>query len=239
MILDDVDGVTVAGIIFDAGAYSDNLMVVGETDSNNDHSANPTLLADLFFRIGGVHGGVASTDVALEINSDDVIGDHFWIWRADHGDGVGWDLNKARNGLVVNGIDLALQNARGKLGGQEGHLGARFGDRLRFFVGDLLVRFREYFFSLAPGVPDDGGGLFGSLYLTVADNSAAFFLIRLHVLLVDLLQLSCFRQLCFGVFQLIVDTRGTGRQKLLDRLEQNNPEQDKEDEDVDDVDQDI
>ncbi len=29
--------------------------------------------------------------------------DHTWIWRADHGSGVGWDLNSSRNGLVVNG----------------------------------------------------------------------------------------------------------------------------------------
>ena len=108
MIVDDVDGVTIAGIIFDAGDYSDNLLLVGEKGSNNDHSANPTLLADLFFRVGGVHGGVATTDVALEINSDDMIGDHFWIWRADHGDGVAWDLNKSSNGLVVNGDDMTM-----------------------------------------------------------------------------------------------------------------------------------
>ncbi len=108
MIIEDVDGVTAAGIIFDAGEYSDNLLVVGRENSNKDHSAAPTLLADLFFRIGGVHGGVASADVALVINSDDVIGDHFWIWRADHGDGVAWDLNKARHGLVVNGDDMTM-----------------------------------------------------------------------------------------------------------------------------------
>jgi hypothetical protein len=39
----------------------------------------------------------------LEINSSDVIGDHFWIWRADHGQVVGWFKNTAKNGLVVNG----------------------------------------------------------------------------------------------------------------------------------------
>jgi Fibronectin type 3 domain-containing protein len=108
MVVDNVDGVTVAGIIFDAGSYSDHLLVVGKNNDCKDHSKNPTLLADLFFRVGGVHGGVASSDIALEINSNDVIGDHFWIWRADHGDGVAWDLNKARNGLVVNGDDVTI-----------------------------------------------------------------------------------------------------------------------------------
>lgn len=108
MIIDDVDGVTVAGIIFDAGAYSKQLLLVGPKNSSSDHSANPTLLADLFFRIGGTTGDVATADVALVINSDDVIGDHFWIWRADHGAGVGWDLNKAKNGLIVNGDDMTM-----------------------------------------------------------------------------------------------------------------------------------
>lgn len=109
MTVDDVDGITIAGIIFDAGVYSDHLLFVGKKGNNHkDHSANPTLLSDLFFRVGGVYGGVASADVALEINSDDVIGDHFWIWRADHGDGVAWDLNKASNGLIVNGDDMTM-----------------------------------------------------------------------------------------------------------------------------------
>lgn len=42
------------------------------------------------------------------INSNDVIGDNFWVWRADHGDGVAWDLNKTKNGIVVNGDDVTI-----------------------------------------------------------------------------------------------------------------------------------
>ncbi len=109
MIVKDVDGVTIAGIIFDtANGHTKRLLQVGEEGSNRDHSDNPTLLADLFFRVGGVYRGVASVDVALEIKSNDVIGDHFWIWRADHGDGVGWDLNTAKNGLLVNGDNVTV-----------------------------------------------------------------------------------------------------------------------------------
>lgn len=39
------------------------------------------------------------------LHSNDIIGDHFWIWRADHGvkGSVGWYINTAKNGLVVNG----------------------------------------------------------------------------------------------------------------------------------------
>lgn len=104
----DVDGVTLAGVILDADSSSKNMLVVGNEGSNKDHSSNPTILQDVFIRIGGVHGGVASTEEAMVINSNDVIGDHFWIWRADHGAGVGWNLNKAANGVVVNGDDVTL-----------------------------------------------------------------------------------------------------------------------------------
>ena len=104
----DVGGVSVAGVILDADSYSKNMIVVGEEGCNKDHSANPAVLQDLFVRIGGVHGGIASTEQAVVINSNHVIGDDFWIWRADHGDGVGWDLNRAKNGVAVNGDNVTL-----------------------------------------------------------------------------------------------------------------------------------
>ncbi|GLY95818.1 discoidin domain-containing protein [Actinoplanes sp. NBRC 103695] len=103
----DVDGVKVAGIMFDAGATnSPSLMEVGAPGSGADHSANPTSLHDVFFRIGGP--GVGKATNTLIINSDDVIGDHMWLWRADHGDGVGWNVNTADQGLVVNGDDVSM-----------------------------------------------------------------------------------------------------------------------------------
>jgi hypothetical protein len=55
----------------------------------------------VFFRVGGPHAGQA--DVALEVNSDNVILDDIWAWRADHGAGVGWSVNTADTGVVVNG----------------------------------------------------------------------------------------------------------------------------------------
>jgi hypothetical protein len=103
IIVGDVDGVTIASLLFDAHYNSRTLLQVGTKDNVNDHSANPTLLADLFFRVGGFESTNVNVDIALEINSSDVIGDHFWIWRADHGQGVGWFNNTAKNGLVVNG----------------------------------------------------------------------------------------------------------------------------------------
>lgn len=106
MKIADVDGVTVAGLIFDAGAHSKALLVVGQDGANKDHSANPTLLSDLFFRVGGTTSSLTKADDALIINSDDVIGDHFWIWRADHGAGVAWNGNTSKHGLIVNGDDV-------------------------------------------------------------------------------------------------------------------------------------
>ncbi len=110
MTVADVDGVKVAGVFFDAGEVeSPVLMEVGSPESTMDHAANPISLHDVFFRIGGARAGKAV--VSLRIHSDDVIGDHFWIWRADHADRggtVGWDINTAANGLVVEGDDVTI-----------------------------------------------------------------------------------------------------------------------------------
>ena len=58
----------------------------------------------MFFRVGGAGAGKAT--VALRVNSNDVLVDHTWIWRADHGTGVGWTVNTANNGFVVNGANV-------------------------------------------------------------------------------------------------------------------------------------
>ena len=107
MTIADVDGVIVAGLLFDAGTVnSPVLLEVGATGASADHAANPISLHDLIFRVGGAEAGKA--DVCMIVHSDDVVGDHFWIWRADHGAGVGWSENPSRNGLVVNGDDVTI-----------------------------------------------------------------------------------------------------------------------------------
>ena len=104
----DVDGVTIAGVILDAGSYSESMIEVGSAKDNIDRSANPTLLSDVFIRVGGTTDALTKADYGMIINSNDVIGDHFWIWRADHGAGVAWDGNESINGLIVNGDDVVL-----------------------------------------------------------------------------------------------------------------------------------
>ncbi|WP_456319413.1 RICIN domain-containing protein [Lentzea tibetensis] len=103
----DVDGVKVAGVLIDAApTNSPLLMQVGAPGSSQRHTANPTSLHDVFFRIGGADVGRATT--SLVVNSSDVIGDHMWLWRGDHSHGVGWDLNTADTGLVVNGTAVTM-----------------------------------------------------------------------------------------------------------------------------------
>ncbi|MFF5899696.1 discoidin domain-containing protein [Streptomyces argenteolus] len=101
----DVDGVKLAGLLVDAGPVNSSVLVqVGPAGSSADHSANPTSLQDVFVRVGGAGAGKATT--GMVVNSDDTLIDHTWLWRADHGDGVGWETNRSDYGLTVNGDDV-------------------------------------------------------------------------------------------------------------------------------------
>ena len=103
----DADGIEIAGLLFDAApSESPVLLEVGPDESRASHAKDPITLHDVFFRVGGA--GVGRTRVNLKINSNDTLVDHTWIWRADHGDGVGWKLNTSENGLVVNGNDVTI-----------------------------------------------------------------------------------------------------------------------------------
>jgi hypothetical protein len=59
-----------------------------------------------FFRIGGATVGKATT--SLVVNSDNVLLDNIWAWRADHGNPgtVGWEINTADTGVIVNGDNV-------------------------------------------------------------------------------------------------------------------------------------
>ncbi len=99
-------GIMLSGMIFDAGATNSlALLVVGNGHGGSDHDASdPTTLQDVFFRIGGAEPGRAT--VSLDVNSDNVILDDIWAWRADHGNGVGWTDNTADTGVVVIGNNV-------------------------------------------------------------------------------------------------------------------------------------
>ncbi len=108
----DVDGVQIAGLLIDAGPVNSPVLLQLGTRgaSRSSHHANPTAVDDVFVRIGGPTAGSATT--SIEVDSDDVILDDIWAWRADHGPDnppagalptFGWTANPAAHGLVVNG----------------------------------------------------------------------------------------------------------------------------------------
>ena len=105
MSVADVAGVKLGGLMFDAGPVnSPVLLQVGAPNAHKSNPANPTLLQDVFFRIGGATLGKATT--SLVVNSDNVLLDDIWAWRADHGNGVGWTANTADTGVIVNGDNV-------------------------------------------------------------------------------------------------------------------------------------
>jgi hypothetical protein len=107
MTIADVDGVKVGGILFEAGASnSPTLFQIGEPGSSTSHATDPLFVYDIFCRAGGSSLGTVTCMVT--INSHDVVGDNFWLWRADHGQGVGWNSNKNATGLIVNGENVTL-----------------------------------------------------------------------------------------------------------------------------------
>jgi len=105
----DVNGIRIGGLIFDAGTTNSSTLVqIGPSGSSASHSSDPTVLSDVFARIGGATVGKATQ--TLVVNSANVIGDDLWLWRADHGNSgtVGWSTNTAANGLIVNGANVTM-----------------------------------------------------------------------------------------------------------------------------------
>jgi hypothetical protein len=105
----DVAGVSIAGIMLDAGPVNSPILMqigTGRPGRTQTSAGSPTTLSDVFFRIGGPHAGNAT--VSLEVNSNNVLLDDIWAWRADHGtpDSFGWTTSTGRNGVVVNGNDV-------------------------------------------------------------------------------------------------------------------------------------
>lgn len=104
--------VTLAGILFDAGPEETATLLAvgtGKADESASESAQPkTLLADLFFRVGGAKEYPTDVACCVKLYQAHIIGDNFWVWRADHGSGVGWEKNRAANGIFVAGDDITI-----------------------------------------------------------------------------------------------------------------------------------
>ncbi|HSS92602.1 MAG TPA: adenylyl cyclase, partial [Candidatus Dormibacteraeota bacterium] len=106
MTVDSAKGMLLSGFLFDAGTTnSPVLLQMGDRHNRSTNDASdPSLLADVFFRIGGPAAGKATT--SLVVDSNNVILDDLWAWRADHGTGVGWNSNTADTGVIVNGANV-------------------------------------------------------------------------------------------------------------------------------------
>ncbi|WP_445385802.1 hypothetical protein ACT6NV_03075 [Robiginitalea sp. IMCC44478] len=107
LVTDDIPGIKLAGFMVDAGAgLSPTLIEIGTAGSDADYPDNPISLHDIYCRVGGA--GVGQAETTLTINSNYVIGDHFWLWRADHGIGTDWGEGQNKHGLVVNGDHVTI-----------------------------------------------------------------------------------------------------------------------------------
>ncbi|MGI5180336.1 adenylyl cyclase [Dactylosporangium sp. CA-152071] len=112
----DVPGIIVAGVTIDAGLKESKVLLrVGKEHGwGFSDPKNPTTLSDVYFRVGGPH--IGKTDTALEVNSDNVLIDHTWVWRGDHGvegftggvngDNQRWVTNTGRYGAIINGDNV-------------------------------------------------------------------------------------------------------------------------------------
>jgi len=109
---DDKDGIIIAGLLMDSSNSTTYQVRIGDEGANNNHATNPILLSDITCRVGGVQSKNVQLHTSMQINSNNVVGDHFWLWRADHGSQKGGDLrwtrDRCKNGLIVNGDDVTL-----------------------------------------------------------------------------------------------------------------------------------
>lgn len=106
IFVDGVGGVTIAGLILEAGPSESSCLLQVGADTRAAHAATPTFLFDITVRTGGAAAGSNTTGIV--INTPDVVCDQLWLWRADHGAGAGWDDNPTRHGIVVNGDNVTI-----------------------------------------------------------------------------------------------------------------------------------
>ncbi|WP_035650082.1 hypothetical protein [Flavobacterium sp. ASV13] len=109
---DDKDGIIIAGLLMDSFNSTTYQIRISNEGAKVDHSADPILLTDITCRVGGVQSKNVQIQASMQINSNNVVGDHFWLWRADHGSQKGgaarWTRDRCKNGLIVTGNDVTL-----------------------------------------------------------------------------------------------------------------------------------
>jgi len=103
--------VRLAGVLLHASSVkSPVLLEWGEIGDTCEHC----VISDLFTRVGGPDGTNAlptAVDVFVHLKSGGIVGDNFWLWRADHthhGVGTHPNMNPCKTGLVVEGHDVTM-----------------------------------------------------------------------------------------------------------------------------------
>jgi hypothetical protein len=104
----------------------------------------------------------------VTINSDDVFIDNAWLWRADHGTGVGWGINVANNGLIVNGANVTAYGLFVEHFEQYQTLWNGEGGKVYFYQSEIPYDVPSQ------GVWTPGGGVNGYASFKVAENVATF-----------------------------------------------------------------
>jgi len=109
----NVDGVRIAGILLQAGTTGIPTLLQWGQPGYKGNKNNPGFLYDCFARVGGPYNPAThpvSADKMVVINSGNVIGDNFWLWRADHTvSGTAYNgVNPCMTGLQVNGDDVTI-----------------------------------------------------------------------------------------------------------------------------------
>ena len=109
----DVPGVVVAGVTIDAGLdESPVLLRVGTQARPRREHARATRPRCPTCTSASAGRTSARPNIALEVNSDNVLIDHTWVWRGDHGvEGFTdhterWNTNTGRYGAVINGDNV-------------------------------------------------------------------------------------------------------------------------------------
>jgi len=109
----DVDGVRIAGVLLQAGTVGIPSLLEWGSQGYRGKSENPGFLYDCFARVGGTNDPAVQHVGAKKmvvINSGNVVGDNFWLWRADHGKHgpVYHSDNPCETGMQVNGDDVTV-----------------------------------------------------------------------------------------------------------------------------------
>ena len=107
LIVGNVDGVRIAGFMFEAGTTKAPTLLQVGSGKFSGSITNPVVLSDIFARTGGDRKDNTATSF-VTINSNNVIIDHTWLWRADHDiKGSVRDRSvRAYHGLIVNGDNV-------------------------------------------------------------------------------------------------------------------------------------